>query len=72
MKIVAIYVFLLASGQTLEAERPAVDPAGHKPIRTIQRCEELATEQAIRFREAFAVSSSPMFQDVTIRCERRP
>ncbi len=72
MKIVVVYAFLLASGQTLEAERQAVDPTGHKPIRSMQQCEEMVMEQAIRFREAFATSSSPMFQDVTIRCERRP
>ena len=69
MKIVMIYTFLLASGQTLDAVRPAVDPAGYRPVRTVQRCEELAMEQEERMRAVFA-NGNGMFQDVTIQCRR--
>ena len=71
MKFLFLYSFLLASGQTLEAERQAVDPARHRPVRTMQHCEQLAMEQAERMREAFRVSTNPMFQDVIITCEKR-
>lgn len=71
MKILFLYSFLLASGQTLEAEKIAVDPERHRPVRTMQHCEQLAMEQEARMREAFRVSTNPLFQDVTITCKKR-
>ena len=71
MKILFLYSFLLASGQTLEAEKIAVDPARHRPVRTLHECERIAAAQAERFRMAFATSENGIFVDVTITCERR-
>ena len=69
MKMWLIYTFILASGQTLDAVRPAVDD-GYRPVRNAQRCEQLAAEQAERMRAVFARGNG-IFQDVVIDCRRK-
>ena len=69
MKYILVFCFMLANGQTLEAIRPAVDD-GYRPVRNIQRCEQLAAEQAERMRSVFARGNG-IFQDVVIECRRK-
>ena len=71
MKWILIYTFLLASGETVEAEMPAADPARHTPVRSLAHCERIAQEQAFRMLQSFDEAQNRVFADVHIRCERK-
>lgn len=71
MKWILIYTFLLVSGESVEAEMPAADPAGHRPVRSLAQCERIAQEQASRMLQSFDAAENRIFVDVRIRCERK-